>query len=305
MSKIKIYWRALRVYAFPLTIIHITLGSILAKWAFPEIKFNYLYFILALLGGLFAHAASNVISDYYDFKKNVDREGTFGSSGVLVEKLLTPEELFIYAIILFFIALLIGLFFFLILPNKFIFLSLVGLGAFFGIFYTATPVGLKYKALGDIAVFMAFGPLMTLGAFFVQNSCFSWIPVLYSLPLAFLVDAVLHGNNLRDIKNDKVVNIKTVPILMGEKRSKKIYYSLIFLSYISQIILIIFAKLPPLTLLSILSFPFALKLINLVKNKEKVEDKIFALIDMYTSQFHLVFGLFYILGILIDILIMR
>jgi 1,4-dihydroxy-2-naphthoate octaprenyltransferase len=195
------------------------------------------------------------------------------------------------------------LYFFLILPHRFIFLLLVGIGAFLGIFYTATPVGLKYNALGDIAVFLAFGPIMTLGAFFVQKPCFSWVPVLYSLPLAFLVDAVLHGNNLRDIKNDKAVNIKTVPILIGEARSKKIYYSLILLSYLSQIILIIFAKLPLLTLLTVLSIPFALKLINLVKDKEKIEESVFALIDMYTSQFHLIFGLLYLLGIIIDMFI--
>ncbi len=300
MSKIKLYWRALRAYAFTITVIQIILGSVIAKFEIPDLKFNYFHFFLALLGGVIAHAGSNVIADYYDFKKNVDRKGTFGSSGVLVEKLLTPREIFIYAVFLFFLAFLIGLYFILILPNKIILIILIVIGGFLGIFYTATPIGLKYKALGDIAVFIAYGPVMTLGAYFVQSASFSWLPVLYSIPLAFLVDAVLHGNNLRDIENDKVVNIKTVPIILGEEKAKKVYYVLIFSAYISQILLIIFADMPYYTLLTLFSFPFAIKLLKMVKNKEKIDKKVFALIDMYTSQFHLIFGLLIIAGFFVS-----
>ncbi len=300
MRKIKIYWKAVRAYAFTITIIQITLGSIIAKWENPDLKFNYFYFVLALIGAVVAHAASNVISDYYDFKKKVDRKGTFGSSGVLVEKLMSPKELFKYAIVLFFIAFLIGLYFVIVLPNKFVLIILIIVGAFLGIFYTASPIGLKYYALGDISVFLAYGPVMTLGAYFVQTVSFSWTPILFSLPLAFLVDAVLHGNNLRDIENDSVVNIKTVPIILGEKKAKKVYYVLIFSAYISQILLIIFADMPYYTILTLFSFPFAIKLLRMVKNKEKIDKKVFALIDMYTSQFHLIFGVLIIAGFFVS-----
>ena len=302
MRKIKIYWKAVRAYAFTITIIQITLGSIIAKWENPELKFNYFYFVLALVGAVVAHAASNVISDYYDFKKNVDRKGTFGSSGVLVEELMTPKELFNYAIVLFFIAFLIGLYFVIVLPNKFMLIILIVIGAFLGIFYTASPIGLKYYALGDISVFLAYGPVMTLGAYFVQTGSFSWTPILFSLPLAFLVDAVLHGNNLRDIENDKVVNIKTVPIILGEEKAKKVYYGLIFSAYISQVLLIIFANLPFYTLISLLSLPLAIKLLKMVKNKEETDKKVFALIDMYTSQFHLLYGVLLIAGLFVSYL---
>lgn len=300
MKKIKIYWRAVRAYAFTITVIQIILGSVVAKWENPNLKFNYFYFILALFGAIIVHAASNVISDYYDFKKNVDREGTFGSSGVLVEKLMEPQKLFVFGVELFLVAFLIGLYFLVVLPNKVILLLIIGLGAFLGIFYTATPIGLKYNALGDISVFLAYGPVMTLGAYFVQTGSFSWNPIVFSLPLAFLVDAVLHGNNLRDIENDKVVNIKTVPIILGEENAKKVYYGLISSAYITQVLLIIFAKLPFYTLLTLLSLPFAIKLLNLVKNKEQTDENVFALIDMYTSQFHLLYGALFIVGLFVS-----
>ncbi len=303
MSKIKVYVRALRTYSFTITVVQIILGTFIALWEIRGLKFNVLNFILALLGAIIVHGAANVLSDYYDYKKKVDREGTYGSSGVLVEKLLTLKEAFTYAIFLFFLSFLIALYFVFTSPNSFVLILIILTGALFGIFYTAGPVAFKYKALGDIAVFIAFGPIMTLGAYFVQAYKFSWTPIIFSIPLALLVDAVLHGNNLRDIDNDKKVNIKTIPIILGEERAKRIYYFLIVSAYIVQFLLIILTHLPYYTLLTIFSIPLGFKLIEMVKKKDRIDSKEFALIDMYTSKFHLTFGFLFIFGLLISFLV--
>ncbi len=301
MKNLKIWWRATRPFAFTVSIIPPILGSIIAVMEFPEINFNWLYLIMALIGSVSIHAASNMFNDYFDYKKNVDREGTYGSSGLLVEKILTPKTLLKGAIILFLLSMAIGLYFLAVLPNKITFLMIILTGGFLGFFYTAGPVALKYKALGDIAVFIAFGPAMVLGAYFIQTHIFSWTPVLYALPIAFIVVAILHGNNIRDMENDKAANIKTVAINLGLNKAKTMYYSLIMLSYLSVITLVLLYKLPWFTLIIFFSLPVSLRLINLVKNKEKTEEKKFAMIDAFTSQFHMVFSILFIVGILIKL----
>jgi 1,4-dihydroxy-2-naphthoate octaprenyltransferase len=303
MPDLKTWWRATRPFAFTVSVIPPILGSIIAVMESPEINFNWFYFIIALIGSVSIHASSNMFNDYFDYKKNVDREGTYGSSGLLVEKVLTPKTLFTGAIILFLLSMLIGLYFLMILPNKITFLLILLTGGFLGFFYTAGPISLKYKALGDIAVFIAFGPAMVLGAYFIQTHVFSWTPILYALPIAFIVVAILHGNNIRDMENDRVANIKTIAIKLGLNKAKIIYYSLIILSYLTVLSLILFYNLPFFTLIILFSAPIALKLINLVKNKEKSDEKQFAMIDAFTSQFHMIFSILFIVGILIKLYI--
>jgi len=146
---------------------------------------------------------------------------------------------------------------------------------------------------------------MTLGAYFVQAHQFSWTPVLYAIPLAFLVDAVLHGNNLRDIKNDIAVSIKTVPILIGESNSKVMYHILVLGAYLSVILLIVFNGLPAISLITLLSLPLAIKLIRLVNAKEQVSENQFAMIDAATAQLHSAFGMLFLISLFAKHLFIR
>jgi 1,4-dihydroxy-2-naphthoate octaprenyltransferase len=175
----------------------------------------------------------------------------------------------------------------------------MAIGGTFGVFYTTGPIEFKYRALGDVAVFISFGPAMVMGAYYVQAHHFSWSPVLYAIPIALLVDAVLHSNNLRDIESDKMVKIKTMPILIGEKRAKVVYHVLIFGSYFSTLVLVLFAGLSPFSLLTFISIPLAVKLSNLVQHKGEVPPEQFAMVDAGTAQLHLTFGLLMITALLL------
>ncbi len=300
MTKTAIWWQGARPFSLTVSIIPPVLGGILAAIDQPSLKFNWFYFILALLGCVIAHIGSNLISDYYDYRKRVDREGTFGSSGVLVEKLLTPKQVLRGAWIAFGISGLIGLYFLLTIPNSMTLLWIIAIGAIFAVFYTAGPIQFKYHALGDIAVFVSFGSAMTLGAYFVQTSQLSWSPVLYALPLALLVDAVLHSNNLRDIENDKKVKITTLAMAIGESGSKKMYYFLVFGAYILTVLLVLLAGMPAVTLVTILSLPLAIKVAKIVHNKDKIDPKQFVMIDAATAQLHSAYGVLFIVALLVQ-----
>jgi 1,4-dihydroxy-2-naphthoate octaprenyltransferase len=299
MSQIPLWWRAVRPFAFTVSLIPPIMGGLMALIENPGLKFSLFRFILAGIGCMTAHAGANLLSDYYDFKTRVDREGTFGSSGVLVAGIMSPEQVLQGGCIAMAIAGVIGAYLVFVTPSGILLIWLIALGGLLGIFYTAKPFEFKYHALGDLAVFISFGPAMVLGAYFVQAHHFSWEPVLYSIPIGLLVDAVLHSNNLRDIASDRVVEIKTVPILIGETRAKLMYQALVFGAYLITLLLVLAGGLTAFALLVFLSFPLAIKVGNMVRHKESVPMEKFALIDAATAQIHLAFGLLMVMGLVL------
>ncbi len=303
MSGIALWWRAVRPFSFTVSVIPPILGTVLAVLGNPGLEINWFRFILTVIGCVTVHSGANLLSDYYDYKVRVDREGTYGSSGLLVDKIMQPGQILKGGVIAISVALGIGLYLVFVTPNPMFLLGVIFIGGIFAVFYTANPFAFKYNALGDIAVFISFGSAMVLGAYYVQAHRFSWAPVLYALPIALLVDAILHSNNLRDIENDEAVDIKTIPILVGEKVSKWMYYGLILGAYLLILILILWAGLPMLSLLTFLSFPLAVKLVRMIRDKEKIPKKQFAMIDAATAQCHLTFGALMIISIIIHIVI--
>lgn len=305
MSQIALWWRAVRPFAFTVSLIPPIMGGLIALVENPGLKFSLFRFILAGIGCMTAHAGANLLSDYYDFRTRVDREGTFGSSGLLVGGVMAPAQILRGGWVALIIAGIIGAYLVFVTPNGTFLVWLILIGGMFGVFYTAKPFELKYHALGDLAVFVSFGPAMVLGAYFVQAHHFSWKPVLYSIPIGFLVDAILHSNNLRDIANDGVVKIKTVPILIGEKWAKMMYQALVFGAYFTTLLLVLFGGLTAFALLVFLSLPLAFKVVNTVRHKESAPAERFAMIDASTAQLHLVFGLLMVIGLVIRYAVLR
>ena len=297
MSRIGLWWRAARPFSFTVSLIPPVMGGLIALVENPGLPFSLFHYILAGIGCMTAHAGANLLSDYYDFKSRVDRHGTFGSSGVLVPGIMSPEHVLRGAWMALGVAGVIGAYLVLVTPCGTFLIGLILLGGLMGIFYTAKPFEFKYHALGDLAVFISFGPAMVLGAYFVQAHQFSWKPILYSIPVGLLVDAVLHSNNLRDIASDGVVKIKTVPILIGEKWAKVMYTALVFGAYLITLLLVLSGDLTAYALLVFLSLPLAIRVVNMVRHKESVPPDRFALVDAATAQVHLAFGLLMVVGL--------
>ncbi len=298
MTYLSLWWRASRPFSFTMSVLPPIIGAIAVKIENPGFDLNLINLVLTMIGCVLAHAGANMVGDYFDFKNKVDRVGTFGSSGVLTGGLAKPKTILTGAIVVYIVASLIGIYLAFSIPGGKALLWLILIGAVLGFFYTVKPFAFKYRALGDIAVFISFGPAMTLGTYYVQIQHFSWGPILYAIPFAFLVDAVLHSNNLRDIRNDSAVNVKTVAILIGEKNAKFMYYGLVLSSYLSVIILILAKQLPVISLATLLSLPLAIKLIKIVRTKEKQPEQQFMMIDAATAQLHSAFGGLLLLSLL-------
>ena len=286
MASAKLWLRASRPFSFTASVTPVLLGTVLAWY---QGYFNGLYFLAALVGALLLHAGSNLISDYFDYKRQVDREGTLGGSGVLVEKLMKPKSLLLGGWVAFGIATLIGVY--LISQRGLPILVLGLLGILGGFFYTADPVEYKYKALGDVGIFLLFGPLIVLGAYYVQTGILSWLPVWVSLPIALLVTGILHANNFRDIQNDAAAGIKTIAMVLGHDKSVVVYKIMVVLAYVITLGLAAGGVVPWWSLLVILSFPSAVKVFQVLGGKEIKGQNMVAMADVLTAQLHMQFGI--------------
>lgn len=299
---------AARAYSFPASIIPVLFGSVLAVLLNPGLQFNFLNFFLCLFGCIFVHVGTNLINDIYDYEKGMDKEDKtlgipHGGSMVLSMGIVTIKQMKTGAFISLLIASLIGIYLYMVAGVWILYLALFGL--FSAIFYTAKPIALKYKALGDIQVIISFGLGMTLGAYIVQTHQFSYLPLVFAIPLGLLIDAILHSNNIRDINFDGKFGVKTLPILIGEKLSVKVYYGLILGAYLCVILFVALKMLPWFALLSLITLPLALKLVKMsdgfpVESHARFEYGTKHI--MMTAQLNMMFGLTLVIGLLISYL---
>jgi len=271
-------------------------------------EFHPLFFLMSVVAMVILHGASNILSDVHDYKRGLDKVATPVSGGV-VRGLISLNEARRASLVLFGVGLLMGLILAWFTGWILLVIGLVGL--VIGVFYTTgSRINLKYNALGDLAVFMNFGILGALGSWYVQAGALSWIPVLWSVPMATLVIAILHANNWRDIKSDTGGRIITMASLLGDRRSLRYYAVLIYGPFIMvlSLILVPYFLLPthtamPFTfLLTLAALPLTLKLWRIALHRKNPRHPMdFITLDGRTARLNLVFGLLCTVALLADL----
>jgi len=198
MIMLRKWIQAIRVFSFTASILPVFVGAALTLYQKEPIAWGL--FPIVIICSILFQAATNLISDYDDFKNGVDQDYTFGSSRVIVEKLLTPGQVRNAAFLAFGIGCLLGLLLVYFRGIPLLMLGIIGLMG--GYLYTGKPIGYKYIALGDLCVFILMGPLMVIGSYFTLTGTYHTDILLASLPIGCLVSAILFANNLRDIHHD-------------------------------------------------------------------------------------------------------
>jgi 1,4-dihydroxy-2-naphthoate octaprenyltransferase len=289
---LKIWLLATRPWSFTMTAISVGVGGAVAAL---DGAFDLWLLVVTLLGAVFVHGATNLINDYFDYKSGVDRPGaptTLYRPHPLVQGLISPTAVLAVSWALYGFAGLIGLY--LIWLRGLALLWFVLVGALTSLFYTANPFRYKYFALGELSVFLMWGPVIVGGAYFVQKSTLSAEAVLISLPFGVLVALVLLANNLRDIDYDGRVGIKTLGTLLGTRTTMHCYQGLIIAAYLAIVALIVLKILSPWGLLVFFSAPLAFKLIATLQ-QEIPHDA-----DARTAQLDTLFGICLILALILE-----
>ncbi|MBC8302085.1 MAG: UbiA family prenyltransferase [Candidatus Marinimicrobia bacterium] len=195
------------------TIAPILLGSAIAYKQFGT--FDWSIFWLVLLGAIFAQCGTNTINDYFDHKSRTDELNKLaspfnGGSRAIQSGLMTPANMLLVSVLFFGSTIGIGLELNNLLFGDYFAISVLmylGLiGVFLGVMYTGF-LKLAYNGLGDLAVFIGFGPLMVYGAAYMQNQSVDPLTtLLFSIPVGIFIALVLFINCFQDYNADKAAN---------------------------------------------------------------------------------------------------
>jgi 1,4-dihydroxy-2-naphthoate octaprenyltransferase len=247
---IKTYLKALRL---PFLV-----GSIMplitaAAFAFNRGVFSLLPLVIALIGVAALHLGSNLINDYYDSKGsdpiNIRLTPFSGGSRVIQENELQATTILALSIVFFSIGVACGLWFTLWGRPYVLLIGLFGLLA--GWSYSSPPLSLMSHGVGEVLIFFAFGPFITLGAYYVITNNLSWPAFLLGIPHGFLIMAVIWINQFPDYQADKKANKKNLVVRLGISNARYVYSLMMLLPFLFIILLIYSIDLPFLVIFSL------------------------------------------------------
>lgn len=282
---LSVWFQATRPFSLTASVLPVVIGAMLA--ATFDGPVGWPLFPLIVACSLLFHIGTNMVSDYFDYNKGVDRDETYGSSRVLTEGLLNPRQLLAAGIILFAVGFSLGLLLVAVRGWPIFILGVIGLLG--GWFYTGGPVAYKYVALGDVLVFILMGPLMVIGSYFALTGSFSLTVLYASLPVGCLVAAILHANNLRDIPHDAKANIRTMAMVLGVPAAKAIYVGLVAGAYLVVAVMVLAKLVTPLALVVLFTLPLAMRNVRAVLASVPGEPESIAMGDVMSAQLHLAF----------------
>lgn len=212
---------------------------------------NWGYGLLAVLGVTIAHAANNLINDWGDVRQGVDTEDyprAQYSPHPILGGLTTPNRLLGAALILNLLDAAIMIYLWSVRGNNIIWFAVAGL--LLSLSYTSF---LKKAGLGELTALIVWGPLMIGGTAFAASGTLSTAMWLLTLPYGLIVASVLVGKHIDKIAQDKEKGVRSVPVLLGEERSKTLNKITFILFYVIILALVGFGYTGPWVLLTFLA----------------------------------------------------
>lgn len=292
MNKLQHWFLATRPWSFTMTVISVSVGAALAG---NVGGFSWFLYLLTAVGVVFMHAGTNLMNDYYDVRYGVDTESaetTKYRPHIIILGVAPARHVFYTAVGFFAAATVIGLYLTYLSGPMVLLIGVIGVLA--GVGYTAPPMKYKYLGLGELSVFLMWGPLMVEGAYYVQRHALSFDALLVSIPFGTLVALVLFANNIRDIEHDDSQHIRTIAMALGPKLGIQAYLLLMVFAYAVTLVLTLTGVLTPWGLLVFLSLPVAVKLLR------QMEAGIPSDADARTAQLDTVFGILLVAGLVIQ-----
>jgi 1,4-dihydroxy-2-naphthoate octaprenyltransferase len=257
------FWLTLRTTRLPFlsaTAVPVLLGIAIAG---SHGAFSWWLALLTLVGASFAHLAINVSNDVFDTlsgadEANVNPTQFSGGSRVAIYELLTVRQLALISAGLFVAAGLLGLA--LVAITGSLTLLWIGIaGVVLGIGYTAPPLKLVYRGVGEIAVALGFGPIMLLGAYVVQTGRLSVEAAVASVPVAILVALILYVNEIPDRSGDASAGKRTLPVRLAPDVVRNLYLGAAITAFAVIAVGVAVGLLPWPTLAALVAVPLALR----------------------------------------------
>ncbi|MGZ4801054.1 MAG: UbiA family prenyltransferase [Acidimicrobiia bacterium] len=296
------FFLATRLPFLTATVVPVALGGAVAA---ADGKFAWGWWLLALVAACAVHLGLNIANDIFDDVSGADAANITptpfsGGSRVIQYGLVSRAAMVRACVGLYAVAIGIGIF--LAAERGWWLLAIGAVGVVLSLAYTAPPFRLVHRGLGEPVTALGFGPVMTLGAYFVCAQQWSWEAVYISLPVALLIALVLYVNQIPDLAGDEAVGKRTLIVRWPESRVITAYEIMAGTAFV------LIALGPPLgitpwwTLIALLPVPLALKVVRGLRASYGAP---YALMPVMQTNIglHLFTGLLLVVGYLIDVLV--
>ena len=286
------WYNAFRPWTLHGAVIPVLIGGAVA---YHDDLFNIWILILILIGGCLLQSAANLLNTYGDFEKGTDTVENRHRSPELVTGTLKPKKVLFAGLACLGITALIGLVLIWYAGWGILIFGIIGI---IGAGTYTIGMSYKYHGLGLVSVFLLMGMLMPAGTYYTLTGTLTWELVLISLPNAFLITAVLSGNETRDYYEDKKANVGTLSGMLDYQGCMSLYRSLNAIAFPAIVLLVIFGIIPWMSLLALVAL-YDLHL--LMKNSKHAHEDKMSNIRLVPLSFKLNwhFGLLLMVGYLI------
>jgi 1,4-dihydroxy-2-naphthoate octaprenyltransferase len=246
-----------RAAVLPMTL---TAGLIAGLLAVRQPGFEWGWYLLALLGIVLAHAANNLMNDLFDLEVGLDSEeyprGLYAPhpvlSGMITRKGLATASLAVNVLDL-------GILVVLTAVRGWPVIVFAVSGFLLSAAYTAPPLRLKKRGLGEPDVLVVWGPLMVGGTYYSAVGHLPWEVIAASIPYGLLCTAVLMGKHVDKLPWDEAEGIRTLPVILGEARARKVTQGLMAAFYAIVAIDVALGALPWPALVAFAALPTAIQ----------------------------------------------
>jgi 1,4-dihydroxy-2-naphthoate octaprenyltransferase len=226
------WFLAIRPKTLPAAVAPVLVGCAVG-WA--EGKFDLAVAAAALSVALLLQIGANLVNDVADFRRGADTSDRLGPPRVTQSGLLAPDQVLAAATFVLVAAAVSGLF--LVWRGGPVLgaIGLVAIAAAIG--YTAGPKPLGYLGLGELAVFVFFGPVAVVGTAYTMIHSVTALAIASSIPLGCSVTAILVVNNLRDLETDRGVGKRTLAVRIGRAATRWEYAALLAVAYLTPLVM--------------------------------------------------------------------
>jgi 1,4-dihydroxy-2-naphthoate octaprenyltransferase len=261
---LKIWIKELRA---PFLLLSIFFAPVGISIAWYQGSFNLIYAILTIVGSVSLHASANVLNDFFDYKSGIDlltpKTPFSGGSGILPLKMLNPKPVMVFGFGLLAIGVIIGLYFLTLFSFDPILISLLSISVLSVSFYSQK---LSYMGLGEFIVGLNFGPLLVLGAYYIQTRTLAFEPLIAGTVLGIMTAGILYINEFPDMEADKSGGRIHLVARLGKRRAASYFKLLIGNAYFIITLGVILRLIHPFTLIVLITVPNAIKAIRILEN---------------------------------------
>jgi 1,4-dihydroxy-2-naphthoate octaprenyltransferase len=231
-----------RAGVLPMTL---TAGALAGLLAVRHHDFALGWFVLSFLGIVLAHVSNNLVNDLFDTDTGLDSERYPRAlyaphpilSGMVTRDGLIRAAVAVNVADLVILAILVG-------ARGVVVLVFGVAGVLLNVAYTAPPLRLKKRGLGELDVMLVWGPLMIAGTYYASVGRVPWQVWLASIPYGLLCTAVLMGKHIDKLPWDDAAGMRTLPVIVGELRARLLTEALMAGFYVIVVVCVVVGALP-------------------------------------------------------------